>query len=308
MIDKSVARRAEWVVLLVVASAQFMAVMSTSAVSVALPTIGRDLDATSASLEWVIDAYQLVFASLLVAGGVASDRLGRKGMFVLGVGLFGLGSLLDTLAPSIGWLIVGRAVQGLGPAIVAPTTLAIISATFREPRARARAISTWSAGSGLALALGPAVGGVLIHWAGWRAVFLINLPSTALIMFFGARYVRKTPHVRPVHPFDWVGAVLTTMAVALFTFATIEAQAHGWSSPLIIGALVAGVASVATLIAWERRRPGALIDMSLFRRAPYTMANVGAMTVFFAFVGGIVYLSAYFQQVQGRPLWRPASV
>jgi MFS family permease len=143
----------------VVAAGQFLAVMSTSVVSVALPTIGRELDASTTSLEWIVDAYVLVFASLLVAGGVLSDRRGRKPMFVLGVALFGLGSLLAGIAPSVGVLIGGRVVQGLGPAIVLPGSLAIISAIFRDPRERAAASGLWSASSGLALAMGPAFGG-----------------------------------------------------------------------------------------------------------------------------------------------------
>ena len=159
--------RERTVTLVVVAAGQFLAVMSTSVVSVALPTIGRELDASTTSLEWIVDAYVLVFASLLVAGGVLSDRRGRKPMFVLGVALFGLGSLLAGIAPSVGVLIGGRVVQGLGPAIVLPGSLAIISAIFRDPRERAAAIGLWSASSGLALAVGPAsVARSSTGWAG----------------------------------------------------------------------------------------------------------------------------------------------
>ena len=166
----------------VVTLAQFMAVMSTSSVSVALPTIGRDLHASSTSLEWIVDSYVIVYASLLIAGGVLSDRQGRKGMFMIGVTLFGLGSLVSGVAPTVGWLIGGRVIQGLGPAIVTPTSLAIISVTFDDPRERATAIGVWSSGSGLALALGPAIGGLLVVASGWRSVFLLNVPLAALII------------------------------------------------------------------------------------------------------------------------------
>ena len=173
----------------VVAAGQFLAVMSTSVVSVALPTIGRELDASATSLEWIVDAYVLVFASLLVAGGVLSDRRGRKPMFVLGVALFGLGSLLAGIAPSVGVLIGGRVVQGLGPAIVLPGSLAIISAIFRDPRERAAAIGLWSASSGLALAVGPAFGGALVDGLGWRWVFLVNVPLCALLVVAALRWI-----------------------------------------------------------------------------------------------------------------------
>ncbi|MHB1569025.1 MAG: MFS transporter, partial [Solirubrobacteraceae bacterium] len=276
------------------------AVMSLSVVSIALPTIGRDLHATSTGLEWVVDAYQLVFASLLVAGGVASDRRGRKGMFMLGVGVFAIGSLVNGLAPSIGMLIAGRLIQGLGPAIVAPTTLAIISATFDEPRQRAQAIGVWSSGSGLGLALGPVVGGVLVNAFGWRGVFFVNVPLALITIALGAGYVQRIPRSPATHPFDWTGAVLTTAAVALLTLGIIEAPIHGWLSGLVLTAFVAGLGSLVSFVVWERRRPGALVDMSLFARAPFTVANIAGLSVFFTFVGGIVYLSAYFQQVQHR--------
>jgi len=292
--------RARLIALLVVALAQFMAVMSLSAVSIALPTIGRDLHATSTGLEWVVDAYVIVFASLLVAGGVISDRRGRKGMFMLGVGVFAVGSLIGGIAPAIGVLIGGRALQGLGPAIVAPTSLGIISATFTERRERARAIGAWSAGSGLALALGPVVGGVLVDAFGWRAVFFVNVPVALAILALSARYVQRIPRSPAPHPFDWLGALLTTGAVALLTLGIIEAPTRGWLSGVVVIAFVAALVSLLAFVLWERRQPGALVDVSLFGSAPFTVANVAGMAVFFAFVGAIVYLSAYFQQVQDR--------
>ena len=277
-----------------------MAVMSTSVVSVALPTIGRQLHASSASLEWIVDTYVIVYASLLVAGGVVSDRRGRKGMFMTGVSLFGLGSLVAGIAPSVGWLLFGRVVQGLGPAIVTPTSLAIISATFDDPRERATAIGVWSSGSGLALALGPAVGGLLIDTIGWRSVFLLNVPVALAALALGVRYIPLIARTRTVGSFDAMGAVLTTVGVGLLTFAIIEGPSRGWGSGLILGAFVVAVAALVGFVGWERRHESPLIDVSLFSRAPFTVANVAGAAVFFAFIGGIVYLSAYFQQVQGR--------
>lgn len=285
---------------LVVTLAQFMAVMSTSVVSVALPTIGRDLHASSTSLEWIVDAYVIVFASLLVAGGVASDRRGRKGMFMAGVTLYGLGSLVAGVAPTVGWLLCGRVIQGLGPAIVTPTSLAIISATFDDPRERAAAIGVWSSGSGLALALGPAVGGLLVDTIGWRSVFLLNVPLAAVAVTLGFRFIPVIPRSHAFGRFDWTGAVLTTAGVGVLTFGLIEGRSRGWGSVLILAAFVVAVGGLLAFVVWERRQEAPLIDVSLFARAPFTVANVAGLTVFFAFIGAIVYLSAYFQQVQGR--------
>lgn len=277
-----------------------MAVMSTSAVSVALPTIGRDLHASSTSLEWIVDAYVIVFASLLVAGGVLSDRRGRKGMFMTGVTLFGIGSLVGGVAPSVGWLLCGRVIQGLGPAIVTPTSLAIISATFDEPGARAGAIGVWSSGSGLALALGPAVGGLLVDAIGWRSVFLLNVPLALVVIALGVRFIPVIARSEEGARFDWTGAFLTTTGIGLLTFAIIEGPGRGWDSGLILGAFVVAFCALAAFVAWEERHESPLIDVSLFARAPFTVANLAGLAVFFAFIGGIVYLSAYFQQVQGR--------
>jgi DHA2 family methylenomycin A resistance protein-like MFS transporter len=285
---------------LAVTLAQFMAVMSTSVVSVALPTIGRRLSATATELEWVVDAYVIVFASLLVAGGVLSDRRGRKGMFMSGVTVYGLGSLVAGLAPSVGWLLAGRVIQGLGPAIVTPTSLAIISATFDEPRSRAGAIGVWSSGSGLALAVGPAVGGLLTDGVGWRWVFLLNVPVALAVVALGIRFIPVLSRSSATTRFDSTGAFLTTAGVGVLTFGIIEGPSRGWGSGLILGAFVVAGLALVGFVAWERRHEAPLIDVTLFSRAPFTVANLAGLIVFFAFIGGIVYLSAYFQQVQGR--------
>ena len=280
--------------------AQFMAVMSTSVVSVALPTIGRDLHASSTSLEWIVDAYVIVFASLLVAGGVLSDRRGRKGMFMAGVSLFGLGSLVAGVAPSVGWLLAGRVIQGLGPAAVTPTSLAIISATFDDAGERAAAIGVWSSGSGLALAVGPAVGGLLVDAIGWRSVFLLNVPVAVVVVALAVRFIPVVARTPSAAHFDWTGAFLTTAGVGVLTFGIIEGPSQGWSSGLILGAFIVAFCALAAFVAWEERHESPLIDVSLFSRAPFTVANLAGLAVFFAFIGSIVYLSAYFQQVEGR--------
>lgn len=278
----------------------FLAVVSTTVVSVALPTMGRDLHAGATDLEWIVDAYVIVFASLLVAGGAIGDRRGLKGAFVLGALLFGLGSLVTGAAPSIGVLLSGRVVQGLGSALLVPASLAIVRATFEDPRQRAAAIGLWSTSSGLALAVGPVMGGSIVEAFGWREVFLFNLVLVAVLVLAAARWVPRVERSVISGRFDWLGAALTTAAVALLTFAVIEGQHHGWGAAVVLVAFAAGACALLAFVMWERDRPQPLVDVSLFLRPAFTVANVAGLVVFFAFVGAIVYFSAYFQQVQGH--------
>jgi MFS transporter, DHA2 family, methylenomycin A resistance protein len=292
--------RGAWLTVGVVAAGLFLAVLSTTVVSVALPTIGSRLRASATDLQWVVDAYVLVYSSLLVAGGVLGDRHGRKGVFLLGVATFGLGSLLTGLAPSVGPLLAGRVVQGLGPALLVPGSLTIVRATFEDPSRRAAAIGLWSMSSGLALAVGPVLGGVIVATLGWRWVFLLNVPLCALLALLAARLVPRIDPSPARGRFDWPGAALTTAALGALALGTIEGQELGWTSPPIVTAFAAGAAALAGFVAWERRLAGPLVDVRLFLRPRFTAANLAALVVFFSFVGAIVYFSAYFQQVQGH--------
>ncbi|WP_185792105.1 MFS transporter [Actinoallomurus bryophytorum] len=292
--------RGSWTAVGVLAGGLFLAVLSTTVVSVALPMIGDDLSAGATALEWIVDAYVLVYASLLVAGGVIGDRRGRKGLFLLGVAAFGLGSLVTGLAPSIGLLLAGRVLQGLGPALLVPGSLTIIRTVFEDERRRAAAIGLWSMSSGLALAVGPVLGGLIVDGAGWRWVFLLNVPLSAVLILLAARYVPRIPLTPARGPFDRFGAALTTVAVAAIAFALIDGQDRGWSSAPILAAFAVGAAALAGFVAWERRMTDPLVDVALFRSPAFAAANVAALVVFFSFVGAIVYFSAYFQQVLGR--------
>jgi MFS transporter, DHA2 family, methylenomycin A resistance protein len=290
-----------WLTLGVMAAGLFLAVMSTTVVSVALPTMGRDLHASPAGLEWIVDAYVIVYASLLVAGGAAGDRYGRKGLFQLGTAIFGLGSLASGLAPTVGVLLAARVLQGIGPALLVPGSLTILRATFTEARPRAVAIGLWSTASGLALALGPPAGGLLVDGLGWRWVFLINVPLAALLVLAAAWWVPRLPRgAGAADRFDWTGAGLVTFALAALAFGTIEGPARCWGAPVVVAAFAAGAAGLAVFVAVERHQARPLIDVALFQKPAFTAAGVAAAGVFFAFVGLIVYLSAYFQQVQGR--------
>jgi DHA2 family methylenomycin A resistance protein-like MFS transporter len=292
--------RSAWLTLAVVAGGLFLAVMSTTLVSVALPTIGKSLHASATDLQWIVDAYVLVYASLLVAGGVIGDRRGRKGVFMLGVSLFGAGSLIAGLTPSVGVLLIGRVLQGLGPALLIPGSLTIIRATFEEPRRRALAIGLWSMASGLSLAIGPVLGGLIVSGLGWRWIFLINVPLAVILLALAARFIPRLSS-SPAHSrFDWLGAILTTTAIAALAYGIIHGQVAGLTSPTALGAFAAGIAALAAFVAWERRRPEPLVDVSLFLRPTFAAANVAALIVFFAFVGAIVFFSQYFQLVQGH--------
>jgi DHA2 family methylenomycin A resistance protein-like MFS transporter len=293
-------RRWPWMTLLVVAVGQFLAVMSTTVVSVALPTIGAAMHASPSDLEWIVDVYVIVYSALLVTGGAAGDRLGRKGLFLAGVAAFGTGSLLAGLAPSMGVLLVGRALQGLGPALLVPGSLTIIRAVFGDEGQRAVAIGLWSTASGLALAAGPALGGLLVATLGWRAVFLGNVPLSAILIGLAACYVPRLPRTPVGSRFDWAGAGLTVVAIAALAVGTIEGQSAGWSSPHVLVAFATGTVALAGFIAWELHRAGPLVDVRLFARPQFAAANAAAFVVFFAFVGALVYFSAYFQQAQGR--------
>jgi MFS transporter, DHA2 family, methylenomycin A resistance protein len=294
------ARAAPWPTLVLVTAGLFLAVLSTTVVSVALPTIGRDLHAGAAGLEWTVDAYVLVYASLLLAGGAAGDRRGRKGTFLLGVGLFGLGSLAAGLAPSAGLLLAGRVLQGTGPALLIPGSLAIIRAVFTDDRQRSAAVGLWSTGSGVAMALGPALGGVIVGALGWRWVFLLNVPLTAALVMLGARVIPRPPRTPARGPFDWAGAAASASGAGLLAFAVIDGQDRGWASAPVIAAFAAAACVLAAFVIGERRRAEPLVDVSLFTRPAFAAANLAALIVFFAFVGAIVYFSVFFQAVQGR--------
>ncbi|HEX6447278.1 MAG TPA: MFS transporter [Streptosporangiales bacterium] len=289
-----------WLTVGAVAGGLFLAVLSTTLVSVALPAIGRGLDASATDLQWVVDAYVIVYASLLVAGGVLGDRVGRKGVFLLGVGLFAAGALGCGVAPSVPVLLAGRVVQGLGPALLVPGSLTIIRTTFEDARKRALAIGLWSTASGLSLAAGPALGGVVVAGLGWRWVFLLNVPLAGILLAVAARVVPRLEANPPGARFDWGGTVLTTVAVASLTAGIIHGQTAGPAAASVLGAFAVGVAAAAALVLWERRCRAPLVDLSLFARPAFVAANVAALVVFFSFVGAIVYFSGYFQQVQGR--------
>lgn len=291
--------RMRWLTVTVTSLGLFLAVLSTTLVSVALPTIGRQLGAGPGALEWTVDAYVLVYASLLIPGGTLGDRYGRKGLFLVGVALFGLGCLGAGLAPSVPVLLAARVVQGLGPALLVPGSLAIVRTVFDDARRRALAIGVWSTSSGLALAVGPPLGGLLVDGLGWRWVFLANVPLSAALLAVAARAVPRAPRAPRDHRFDLLAALMAPIAMGLLALGAITGQSRGFASPVVLLELVAAGLAAGAFGYRELHHPHPLVDLRLFASRRFTGANLAAFVVFFAFIGLIVYLSAYFQQVHG---------
>lgn len=289
-----------WITLAAVTGGQFLAVLSTTVISVALPTIVRDLHADATAAEWIVNAYVLVYASLLMLTGGLGDRYGRKGVFLLGMATFALGALIGGLATSIPMLLAGRVIQGLGPALLVPTSLAVVRAAFPDERKRAVAIGAWSTSSGLALAVGPILGGLVVTGLGWRWVLLLNVPLVLVFATIAALIVPRQPRTAATGRFDWQGALLTTLSVAALSYGLTEGRQEGWTSPLILAAFGLALAAAIAFVSWERRHSDPLVDLALFGHRGFTAANLAGAVAFFAFVGLVVYLSAYFQLVQGH--------
>ncbi|MFI9766030.1 MFS transporter [Streptomyces sp. NPDC052415] len=269
--------------------------LDNTVLNVALPSLQEDLHADTAGLQWTIDAYTLALASLLMLAGSTADRIGRKRVFMAGLVVFGLGSLLCSLAPSLDLLIAARTVQAVGGSMLNPVAMSIITNTFADPRERARAIGVWGAVVGISMAAGPLVGGLLVDSVGWRSIFWINLPVGLAALLLTLRYVpeSRAPEPRRVDP---VGQVLVIVLFGALTYAIIEApHAPATAVPFAVLALAALVA----LLRYEPRRAEPLIDLRFFRSAPFSGATVIAVSAFAA-LGGFLFLSTlYLQNVRG---------
>lgn len=271
-----------------------MAFLDGTVVNVALPDIGRDFDASTSALQWILNGYLLTLASLILLGGSLGDRFGRRRVFVLGVGLFTAASLLCAIAPSAEMLIFARLLQGIGGALLTPGSLALIEASFR-PGDRARAIGAWSGLGGVAGALGPLVGGYLIGAISWRAIFLINLPIGVFVAWAATKHVPETSDPMATGRIDLRGAALAALGLAGTTYALIEAPGQGLSAAV----LASGVAGVLALIAFfvaERRTPNPMLPLEIFRSRQFSAAN-GVTFVVYAALGGVFFLLVSFLQI-----------
>jgi EmrB/QacA subfamily drug resistance transporter len=272
--------------------------LDSTIVNVALPSIQHDLHASVSGLQWTVDAYTLVLASLLMLSGSTADRVGRRRTFQTGLATFTLGSLLCSLAPGLGWLVLFRMMQAVGGSMLNPVAMSIITNTFTKPAERARAIGVWGGVVGVSIALGPLVGGALVETVGWRGIFWVNIPVGLAALLLTALFVpeSKAPHARRVDP---VGQLLVIVTLASLTYAIIEGPDAGWTSPRIIGFFVLSLAAAIGLLVYEPRRYEPLIDLRFFRSAPFSGATVIAVSAFAA-LGGFLFLNTlYLQEVRG---------
>jgi EmrB/QacA subfamily drug resistance transporter len=293
--------RSRWTVLAVCALSLFLVGLDTTIVNVGLPAIGRGLGAGTSSLEWVVDAYTVVLASLLISSGALADRFGRRRFFQIGLAVFGAASLACALAPALGALVAARAVQGAGASMLSPVALAIVVNAMPDPRERAQAIGVWASVFGLSMAVGPVAGGALITAFGWRSVFWINAPIVVAALILSAVFV---PESRAAHPrrLDLPGQVLLSIAVCVAVAVLIEGPRIGWTSPLAWAGYLIAAAATAAFIVIEPRRREPLMDLGLFRRPSFSTAVLGAVAVFTALSLTLLLNTLYLQHTRG---WTP---
>lgn len=297
-IDPVTGHPRRWAILPVLCLSLFIVVVDNTIVNVALPTLSRELSATTSQLQWIVDAFSIVFASLLLVFGNLGDRFGRKGMLQVGLLVFAGTSAVAAFATTAGGLIAARAAMGIGAAMVFPATLAILTNVFADPVERAKAIGVWSAVSGLAVALGPLSGGVLLQHFWWGAIFLVNLPVVAVAVGTGWRLIPRTrdPEAGRLDP---VGLVVSAAAVVLLVFTVIESPRYGWRSPRTITGFVVTAALLTGFVLWELRRDHPMLDVRVFRNSRFSAASTSIAIAFFGLFGFIFLITQYFQIVRG---------
>ena len=278
----------------IVSVALFMAVLDNLVVSVALPTIHRDLGASIQSLEWTVNAYVLAYAVLLLTGAALGDRFGRKRMFLVGLAIFTAASAAAALAPTTDLLVAARAVQGAGAAIVTPLTLTLLAEAFPSEK-RGMAIGVWSGISGIAVAIGPLVGGAVVQGISWHWIFWLNVPIGIVLIPLAAR--RLTESRGPYGTLDLPGLALASTGAFGIVFGLVRAQSLGWTSPTILASLIAGAVLLACFVAWELRTREPMLPMSFFAKRSFAVTNVASLSMFFGMFGSIFFLSQYMQNV-----------
>ncbi len=276
----------------------FMVMLDSTVVNLALPTIQRELGSSLTGLQWIVDAFVLFLAAFMLTGGTIGDLYGRKRAFVSGLVIFTASSLFCALSPSIELLIAGRAIQGLGAAVMMPSTLSILTNTFHDPKERAQAIGIWAGVSGIALAVGPAVGGVMVDAWGWQSIFYLNVPIGIVAMVIAVRLVResKNPEGRSL---DIPGQVLAIVGLGALTFAFIEANNYGWGSAIIITLFVVAALSLTAFGLWEARTKSPMLQFKFFKNTTFLGSNLVGLAVSFGLFGVMFFLALFMQNVQG---------
>jgi EmrB/QacA subfamily drug resistance transporter len=276
--------------------ALFMAMLDNLVATTSLPVIRADLGASIEDLEWTVNAYTLSFAVFLLTGAALGDRFGRRRMFVLGLGIFTAASVAAALAPSVEALIVARAVQGLGGAIVTPLTLTILSAAV-SPEKRGVALGAWGGIGGLAVAIGPLVGGAVVEGISWQWIFWLNVPIGLVLIPLA--YFRLQETYGPATRLDLPGLTLASTGLFGIVWGLVRGNAVGWSSPEIVGSLVVGAVLTAVFVLWELRAPAPMLPMRFFRNRAFSAANAASLFMFFGMFGSIFLLAQFLQTVQG---------
>jgi len=287
-----------WWVLSVLCLSVLLVSVDNTIVNVALPTIGRELSASTSDLQWVVDGYTLAFAALLLLGGALGDRFGRRRLLELGLVAFAVTSLFAALADTTGQLVAARTAMGVSAAAIYPATLALLVSTFTERRERATAIGIWSAVTGLSVAVGPVSGGLLLEHFAWGSVFLVDLPLVAIAVVAGRVLLRESADPRP-HGFDPVGAAVSVAGIGLLVWTTIEAPDRGWSSATTLGSYLAAAVALTFFAGWELRRSRPLLDVRLFTDRRVSVGTGAIALAFFSLFGFIFLITQYFQAVRG---------
>jgi len=275
-----------------------MAFVDGTVVNVALPALQVSIGATLADGQWIIEAYELMLAALLLLGGAAGDRFGRRRVFTLGVVLFTLASVACGLSQGVGQLIAARCVQGIGGALLVPGSLALLSASFSEER-RGRAIGTWSAFTAITGAFGPVLGGFLIDHASWRYAFFLNVPIAIAVLVISLRWVPESRGGPADAPVDWAGALLAALGLGGIVYALISSQSEGWRNAAVLGTLAGGAIALAAFLVVESRRKGPMLPLGMFRSMEFSGANLLTLLLYGALGGSFFFVPLNLIQVQG---------
>jgi len=294
---ESRAYRQRWLILAVLCMSLLVIIVDNTILNVAIPTIVRELDASTSQLQWMVDSYTLVFAGLLLTAGSLGDRFGRRGALQVGMIVFGLGSVLSAFAETANQLIFTRGVMGIGGAFIMPATLSIITNVF-PPEERGRAIGMWAAISGVAGALGPISGGFLLEHFYWGSIFWVNIPIVAVALLAGFFLIPTSRD--PAKPaLDPIGAVLSIVGLVALVFAIIQAPEDGWTDPTILGTFAFAAVVLGAFAWWELRAPSPMLDTCFFRNPRFSAASAGITLIFFAMFGAIFLLTQHLQFVKG---------